>query len=291
LANAEFFAQKAIYKAKTRNQWSLSICGNMCLARLAVLNGKPREACAILETLQAEKEVTGRPILQNGADIAAGYIYGCLGKLGKIPQWLREGDLSRCNLFYQGMGINYIIIGKAAILRKNYAQLEVIVETMWEIYKPNNHVFGLIYTGIYEAIAKNRLHGPERAGEALLYAVKLAMADGIITPFAENMPELDPVFQWIRWDGDGEWTDKVLHLGGRFMKAVEKMDKENDIQPLTEREKDVINLLEEGCKQKEIAERLCLSPNTVRRHLQNAYGKLGVNNVTQAIKKVRELTS
>ncbi len=289
LSNAELFAYKAIFKAKTKNQLCLVICGNLCLARLALLNGKPHKAFSLLNKLRTEVETAAHPVLFNSVDIAAAYIYGILGKLGQIPYWLQDGDFSRCDLFYQGMGINYTAVGQAAVLRKSYAELEVIVETMREIYKSNNHIFGLIYAGIYDAIAKKHLYGLGKAGQALLPAITMAVADGIVTPFAENLPELNPVLQSIPLQEHRTWINQVLELGERFMQSRKIINEQEQIPPLTEREREVLTLLDEGCTQKEIAQRLYLSSNTVRRHIQNSYEKLGVNNNILAVKKAKEM--
>jgi len=61
------------------------------------------------------------------------------------------------------------------------------------------------------------------------------------------------------------------------------------IDPLTERELEVLHLMSEGLKYKEIAERLFISLNTVRYHVKTVYGKLNVNNRTQAIERARQL--
>jgi LuxR family maltose regulon positive regulatory protein len=58
---------------------------------------------------------------------------------------------------------------------------------------------------------------------------------------------------------------------------------------LSERELEVLQLIAEGLTNQEIGSRLYLSPNTVKVHAHNIYGKLGVNNRTQAGARARGL--
>ena len=60
-------------------------------------------------------------------------------------------------------------------------------------------------------------------------------------------------------------------------------------EPLTEREHEVLRLLLEGASNHEIARRLVVSVNTVKRHVYNLCGKLGVQSRTQAIIRARDL--
>ena len=61
------------------------------------------------------------------------------------------------------------------------------------------------------------------------------------------------------------------------------------VEPLSERELEVLSLIAEGLTNKEIALRLYLSLGTVKVHAHNIYGKLDVNGRTQAIAKARSL--
>ena len=61
------------------------------------------------------------------------------------------------------------------------------------------------------------------------------------------------------------------------------------LEPLTEREREVLRLLLEGASNREIARRLVLSVNTVKRHVYNLCGKLGVQSRAQVIIRARDL--
>jgi LuxR family maltose regulon positive regulatory protein len=61
------------------------------------------------------------------------------------------------------------------------------------------------------------------------------------------------------------------------------------IEPLTQRELEVLRLVADGCSNQEIAGRLVLSLHTVRRHISNIFTKLGVNSRTQALAAARQL--
>jgi len=61
------------------------------------------------------------------------------------------------------------------------------------------------------------------------------------------------------------------------------------IEPLSDRELDVLRLLVQGCTNQEIAQALYISINTVKTHLKTAYDKLGVHVRRQAAARVREL--
>ena len=61
------------------------------------------------------------------------------------------------------------------------------------------------------------------------------------------------------------------------------------VEPLTEREMEVLVLLEERLTNQEIAQRLVIALPTVKRHASNIYAKLNVGNRRQAVARAREL--
>jgi DNA-binding NarL/FixJ family response regulator len=57
---------------------------------------------------------------------------------------------------------------------------------------------------------------------------------------------------------------------------------------LTDRELEILDLVAQGRSNAEITDRLVLSPKTVRNHVSNIFGKLGVRDRSQAIVRARE---
>ena len=55
------------------------------------------------------------------------------------------------------------------------------------------------------------------------------------------------------------------------------------VAELTKREHQIVTLVAEGIKNKDIAERLCISPATVRHHLSSIFAKLEVSDRLQLI--------
>jgi LuxR family maltose regulon positive regulatory protein len=61
------------------------------------------------------------------------------------------------------------------------------------------------------------------------------------------------------------------------------------IEPLSERELEVLHLIAAGLSNPAIADTLVVSVNTVKTHVKRLYGKLGVNSRLRAVERAREL--
>jgi LuxR family maltose regulon positive regulatory protein len=64
---------------------------------------------------------------------------------------------------------------------------------------------------------------------------------------------------------------------------------QNLVEPLSERELEVLRLIADGLSNQVIADRLVVAVSTVKRHINNIYGKLDVQSRTQALVRAREL--
>jgi DNA-binding CsgD family transcriptional regulator len=83
----------------------------------------------------------------------------------------------------------------------------------------------------------------------------------------------------------------IAELAGRALRALGVRTWRRAVAgaPLTERELDVARLVAEGATNREIAQRLFLSPKTIERHVSNVFKKIGVRNRAELAARVAEL--
>ncbi len=147
-----------------------------------------------------------------------------------------------------------------------------------------------------EALARAHEGAPEAAVELLGLAFRQpAYASGWLHQWpalARLRGELacklgDEVYQavWKRGsDQDLETTIRtILGEGGIQPTPARQTTNRALIEPLSERELEVLGLIAQGLSNREIAQRLALSVGTVKVHTRNIYGKLGVGSRTQAL--------
>jgi DNA-binding NarL/FixJ family response regulator len=98
---------------------------------------------------------------------------------------------------------------------------------------------------------------------------------------------LQHLLQVIRGVAKGETWLSPAEVGRVLRLLIQDQDRrrENDqlLAALTPREREVLTCLAEGAGRREVAERLHLSANTVRTHLQNLMTKLGVHSTLEAV--------
>jgi len=81
---------------------------------------------------------------------------------------------------------------------------------------------------------------------------------------------------------------RTVHRGGMVIPSdLADAARDAGADPLTERERDVLRLAEEGMPNKDIGDRLNLSPGTVRNYLSEAASKLYAGNRIEAVRIAR----
>ncbi|HXQ34877.1 MAG TPA: helix-turn-helix transcriptional regulator, partial [Anaerolineales bacterium] len=122
--------------------------------------------------------------------------------------------------------------------------------------------------------------------QALMEAIKLAQAGNVIRPFLEAYKHAPLLFDQL---DRSEFTGVLDHVNRNGGQTQVDAGTESEDPDLTKREKEILNLIETGLSNREMAEKLVIAEGTLKRHVANLYQKLGVHNRAQAIKQFYRL--
>ncbi|HWR28470.1 MAG TPA: LuxR C-terminal-related transcriptional regulator, partial [Negativicutes bacterium] len=166
--------------------------------------------------------------------------------------------------------------------------------------KADNRVPSLVVILTIQAIAHLKTGDSEGAVFSLKEALTIARRDGYLRSIID---EGAPVVAVLRHflaaplaQKDVALTDfagTLLHLANRHVSnlktSVRTCTQEHTSERLTQREHDMLRLLDAGQANTEIAEQTGVTVNTVKSHIRRLYLKLGVRNRVSAVKRAREL--
>lgn len=149
------------------------------------------------------------------------------------------------------------------------------------------------------------IHLPVKSGIECIAEVKPKCSN---TQFlmCTSFEDTDSVFKALKSGATGYLTkttqpSKILdaiievHKGGspmssniarKVVASFQPAENNVELQKLSNREKEILDLLSKGLRYKEVADKLFLSTETVRTHIRNIYEKLQVNSRTEALNKV-----
>jgi ATP/maltotriose-dependent transcriptional regulator MalT len=143
----------------------------------------------------------------------------------------------------------------------------------------------------------------ERAWKPLRAALNLAENEGylrlndqgpVLTRLLVEAAQLGMSPNYIRRNLDSNLVDadpiiRAIKVPDNKQPANHSFDSDGLLEPLSSREIEILALMADGYSNAKIASKLFLSPNTLKSHTQNIYGKLDVHSRMQAVIKGRAL--
>jgi len=143
------------------------------------------------------------------------------------------------------------------------------------------------------ALVQHALGNVSAAFDNLTEALRLGEPGGFIRSFVDLGAPMANLLQRSQEQlAGGQHADYITQILAAFPKTQPPQVRTPQSQfdeALTDREFEVLTLLAQRLSNKEIAEKLSISLNTVKSHTSNIYSKLGVKNRKQAVEKAVEM--
>ncbi len=210
------------------------------------------------------------------------------GKVGEALGWARERGLSPEDAVSYLREFEHGTLARVLLANRSVVEAMGLLERLLKAAEEGDRTGSVIEILVLQALAQQSQANIPAALVSLERALKLAEPEGYVRMFVDEGPPLaallevalkrqiapDNVHQLLAAFGNAQHTAPVKQLL---------------IEPLSERELDVLRLLGTDLDGPEIARHLVVSLSTVRTHTQNIFNKLGVNNRRAAVSRAEEL--
>ena len=264
----------ALFVATQYHQDSIYQCGLFILCRLAFQQRDHKKLEDMLRSMQEISDRHREDLCRYTYDLAAGYMAILENRAEDVPSWLAEGDINDKRLVVMTQPLAHIIYGRCLLLQKEYHKLLGISQYFIELSNVFSNLLTQVYTHIYCAVALQALGRNDEAAKQLQIAADLALPDRIYLPFAEMYQSIRYLLLSVLMDLKDR--RQIKKLAAAYCSTGAEVS-----EPFTPREQEIYILLKENLTNKEIAEHIGISPNTVRNAVSSMLKKRGFKTRVQ----------
>jgi LuxR family maltose regulon positive regulatory protein len=219
--------------------------------------------------------------------------------LEAASRWARESALDPDGDLAYPREIAYTTLARVLIAQgrldgapRQLDRAAVLLQRLLQAAEAGGRIATAIEIKLLQALAYQVGGEPTQALNALEQALTLAEPRGFVRTFVDEGPPVARLLYAAATRGRmPDYVGKLLAAFPTPQSEVTKSDvtKSDIIEPLSDRELEVLALIAKGLTNPEIASRLFLALNTIKGHTRSIYGKLGVHNRTQAVARARAL--
>jgi LuxR family maltose regulon positive regulatory protein len=178
-----------------------------------------------------------------------------------------------------------IVKGDGPSLERALALLQPLIRAMEEEGRMGLHIEALML----QTLAHWRRGERADALTSIERALRLAEPEGYVRLFADlGLPMARVLQEAQARDVMPDYVARLLAAFGADL-PDSNLPPQSFPEPLTPREQEILKLMAAGLTNREIAETLVISPETVKKHAGAIYGKLGAHSRTEAAARAREL--
>jgi LuxR family maltose regulon positive regulatory protein len=292
LAAAQDYLAQGIALARPWMSWESLVPGYLTLARLKRAQGDVEGAAQALDVL---RELEGMPLSPQGAALLAAsqaLFHARQGELGAASRWAAGCDIDPQGEIPLAREAEAILLARVWMTQGRLAGAGQLLVRLRAAAQEGGRTGRLIEILVLQARV---LHAQGQTGEALqalCQALLLAEPEGWVRTFVDEGAPLAHLLSEVDPQCAPAYVTRLLTAFGPSTSASISTSAPSPqplVEPLTDRELEVLQLIAAGMTNQEIAARLTVSVNTVKTHARNLYGKLDAGNRTQAVARAREL--
>lgn len=265
----------------------------VAMARIRLAEG---DLDAALDLLEEAERLYVSNMFPNVRPIAAlkARVWVVQGRLGEALGWAREQGLSANDQLSYLREFEHITLARVLLARQESDRSEVtdLLERLLRAAEAGGRSGSAIEILILQALAHQMQGDIQAALLSLERALSLAEPEGYVRIFVDEGQPMAALLEAALKQGIArEYVRRLLKAFGTPEERTEVKPTANAplIEPLSERERDVLRLLGTDLSGPEMASQLIVSLNTLRTHTKNIYDKLGVNNRRAAVRRAAEL--
>ena len=222
------------------------------------------------------------------------------GRLTEALAWVRERDLSVDDELSYPREFEHLTLARVLIARfrsdgeeRSLADAMGLLGRLQDAAEEGRRMGSTIEILTLQALA-HEAQGDIPGGLAPLErAVSLAEPEGYLRTFVDQGEPMRTLLRHAAAAGvSSAYTQQLLSaFDGRAQPALvtAPAPQAELAESLTAREVEILRLVAAGMRNQEIADQLVISVATVKRHIANVYGKLGVGHRTEAVARANEL--
>ena len=281
---AEALCHKALYLANTGKQDTIGFCAELMLGRFAILRGDAMAYTATLDAIH-RRTVTGREKTRHlMADQCVAFLCTALGRVQEVPPWLQSETDIKNHMYHVGTTYGMVLLGRYLLLKKEYNRLAGLSDLFLKLAESQHVLLAQVHFLLFLACTSQAAGEAENTQRYLQRALDIALPDGMYLPFAEHAAELaTPLAIWKNESGAKKEAAVIQLLAKMHYTGAARINRTLYAanQKLTPREIEIAFYAKQGISNKEIAERLFISPETVKKTMKSVFSKLDIKSRRQ----------